>query len=193
MQFPEKILLATHNKGKVQEFQTLFDDMGVTVVGAGDIPEPEETETTFEGNALLKARHARQYTDLPCLADDSGLSVSALNGAPGVYSARWAGPSKDFNMAMGKVWSDIGDNPDKTASFIAVLALLMPDGSEHVVRGEIAGKLVYPPRGDDGFGYDSMFIPNGEDETFAEMGKIRKSLYSHRVKAFDSLKSKLNF
>lgn len=193
MQFPSKILLATHNEGKVQEFQTLFDEMGVTVFGADNIPEPEETETTFEGNALLKARHAREYTDLPCLADDSGLAVTALNGAPGVYSARWAGPSKDFNMAMDKVWKDIGSNEDKSASFVAVLALVMPDGSECVVRGEVAGHLVYPPRGDEGFGYDPMFIPNGEHETFAEMGKMRKSSYSHRVKAFDSLKSKLNF
>lgn len=191
MPFPNKILLASHNKGKIAEFQELFNSLGVIVVGAGDIPEPEETEETFEGNALLKAHHARQYTDLPCLADDSGFAVNAMNGAPGVYSARYAGSSRDFNMAMEKIWNTVGDNPDKSASFVAVLALVMPSGQEIIARGEVDGGLCYPPRGNHGFGYDPMFIPNGEQETFAEMGRVGKSTYSHRIRAFEKLKKQL--
>ena len=189
--FPSKIVLATHNAGKVAEFQTLFEPLNVKIIGAGEVglPEPEETEDTFEGNALLKARHACDITAMPCLADDSGLSVTALNGAPGIYSARWAGENKDFDMAMKKVWDDIGDNPDKSAQFVAVLALVMPDEREFVARGEVAGEICYPPRGDHGFGYDPMFVPEGETQTFAELGKVGKAKYSHRVRAFEILKA----
>jgi XTP/dITP diphosphohydrolase len=192
--FPNKIVLATHNAGKVSEFQALFESMNVKIIGAAQVglPEPEETEDTFEGNALLKARHACEITAMPCLADDSGLAVNALDGAPGIYSARWAGADKDFDMAMKKVWDDIGDNPDKSAAFVAVLALVMPDGREFVARGEVDGNLCYPPRGDDGFGYDPMFIPDGDTQTFAHMGAAGKANYSHRVKAFDGLKAMLN-
>ena len=194
MPFPPKIVLATHNAGKVAEFQTLFDPHQVKIVGATQVglPEPDETEDTFEGNALLKARHACEITAMPCLADDSGLSVNALNGAPGIYSARWAGPHKDFNMAMDKVWADIDDNADKSAAFVAVLALVMPDGREFVARGEVTGKLCYPPRGTEGFGYDPFFMPESESQTFAEMGKAGKAQYSHRVRAFDVLKAMLS-
>ena len=194
MSLPSKILLASHNKGKVAEFQALFAPMDIEIVGADtvDLPEPEETEDTFEGNALLKARHACQFAGLPALADDSGLTVNALNGAPGVYSARYAGPTRDFNAAMERLWNEVGDNPDKSAQFVAVLALVMPDGQEITTRGEIQGNLIYPPRGTEGFGYDPIFIPHGETHTFAELGKAGKAKYSHRVRAFKALQAKLN-
>lgn len=187
--FPNKIVLASHNKGKVAEFQDMFADMNVQIIGADAVglPEPEETEDTFEGNALLKARHACEITAMPCLADDSGLAVNALDGAPGIYSARWAGEHKDFDMAMKKVSDDIGDNTDKGAQFVAVLALVMPDGSEYVARGEVAGDMTYPPRGTHGFGYDPIFVPDGESQTFAELGKDGKEKHSHRKRAFDAL------
>ena len=184
---PPKIVLATHNVGKVIEFQSLFDAYDIKIIGAGDVglPEPEETEDTFEGNALLKARHACAITAMPCLADDSGLSVNALNGAPGIYSARWAGANKDFDMAMKRVWDEIGDNPDKSAKFVAVLALVMPDEREYVARGESKGNLCYPPRfGKYGFGYDPMFIPEGETLSNSELGIDGKQKYSSRKRAF---------
>lgn len=186
MPFPSKIVLATHNAGKVIEFQTMFAPYNVKIIGAGEIglPEPEETEHTFEGNALLKARHACDITAMPCLADDSGLSVNALNGAPGIYSARWAGANKDFNMAMKRVWDEVGNNPDKGAMFVAVLALVMPDEREFVARGEVNGIVCYPPRGIHGFGYDPIFIPESETQTFAELGAEGKDKYSHRRRAF---------
>lgn len=189
MPFPNKIVLASHNKGKIAEFQDMFAPYDVKVIGAGEVglPEPEETEDTFEGNALLKARHACEITAMPCLADDSGLAVNALNGAPGIYSARWAGLSKDFDMAMKKVWDEIGDNTDKGAQFVAVLAFVMPDETEYVARGEVNGNIVYPQRGDHGFGYDPIFVPEAEEQTFAELGKAGKEKYSHRKRAFDAL------
>ncbi|PCH99272.1 MAG: non-canonical purine NTP pyrophosphatase, RdgB/HAM1 family [Alphaproteobacteria bacterium] len=191
MLFPSKIVLATHNAGKVAEFQKLLEPLNVKIIGAGDLglPEPEETEDSFEGNALLKARHACEITAMPCLADDSGLAVTALDGAPGIYSARWAGENKDFDMAMKKVWDDIGDNTDKSAQFVAVLALVMPDEREFVARGEVQGNLCYPSRGDHGFGYDPIFMPENEAQTFAELGAAGKSKYSHRVRAFNLLKA----
>lgn len=184
--FPPKIVLATHNAGKVTEFQSMFEPYDVKIIGAGDIglPEPDEIEDTFEGNALLKARHACEITAMPCLADDSGLAVNALNGAPGIYSARWAGADKDFDMAMKRVWNDIGDSADKSAMFVAVLALVMPDEQEFVSRGEVNGNICYPPRGDHGFGYDPIFMPEDETQTFAELGKDGKDKYSHRRRAF---------
>lgn len=186
---PPKIVLATHNAGKVTEFQTMFEPYNVKIIGAGDIglPEPVETEDTFEGNALLKARHACGITAMPCLADDSGLAVNALNGAPGVYSARYAinhKGEKDFHFAMKKLWDEIGDNADKSAMFVSVLALVMPDGSEFVARGEVNGTLCYPPRGEHGFGYDPIFMPEQETQTFAELGAQGKAQYSHRKRAF---------
>lgn len=189
MPLPSKIVLASHNKGKIAEFQNMFEPFAVRIIGADAVglPEPEETEDTFEGNALLKARHACEITAMPCLADDSGLSVNALNGAPGIYSARWAGPDKDFEMAMDKVWTEIGADKDKSAAFVAVLALVMPDGREFVVRGEVDGELCWPPRGDQGFGYDPIFMPEGHSLTFAEMGMEGKKTYSHRMRAFAKL------
>jgi XTP/dITP diphosphohydrolase len=193
--FPfKKIVLATHNAGKVAEFQAMFDACNVKIIGANTVglPEPEETEDTFEGNALLKARHACEITAMPCLADDSGLSVKALNGEPGIYSARWAindDDEKDFSMAMKKVWDNIGSNPDKSAKFIAVLALVHPDGQEYVAKGEVNGTLTYPPRGEYGFGYDPMFMPENETRTFAELVAKGKDKYSHRHRAFEALLS----
>ena len=191
--FPNKIVLASHNKGKVAEFQDMFAGMDVKIIGADAVglPEPEETEDTFEGNTLLKARHACEITAMPCLADDSGLAVNALDGAPGIYSARWAGEHKDFDMAMKKVSDDIGDNTDKGAQFVAVLALVMPDGTEYVARGEVVGGITYPPRGTHGFGYDPIFVPSGESQTFAQLGKGGKEKHSHRKRAFLALKQLL--
>lgn len=189
MPFPPKIVLASHNKGKIAEFQAMFATYNVKIIGAAELglPEPDETEDTFEGNALLKARHACEITAMPCLADDSGLSVNALNGAPGIYSARWAGVDKDFPMAMKRIWDETGDNPDKSAQFVAVLALVMPDEREFVARGEVQGTLIYPPRGGNGFGYDPMFMPEDELQTFAELGATGKDKYSHRRRAFIGL------
>lgn len=189
MSFPSKIVLATHNAGKVVEFQAMFEPYDVKIIGADKLglPEPEETEDTFEGNALLKARHACEITAMPCLADDSGLAVNALNGAPGIYSARYAineNGEKDFDMAMKRVWDDIGDNPDKGAKFIAVLALVLPNEQEFVSRGEDMGQITYPPRGDKGFGYDPIFVPKDKTLTFAEMEPEEKQSHSHRHRAF---------
>ena len=186
MSFPSKILLASHNQGKIIEFADMFAPYDVKIIGASDVglPEPEETEDTFEGNALLKARHACDITAIPCLADDSGLAVTVLDGAPGIYSARWAGPNKDFDMAMKRIWNEIGEHPDKSACFVAVLALVMPDGREFVARGEVQGELAYPPRGSHGFGYDPMFMPEQETLTFGELGAEGKDKYSHRRRAF---------
>jgi len=189
MPFPKKIVLATHNAGKVTEFQTMFEPYDVKIIGAGDVglPEPEETEDTFEGNALLKARHACDITAMPCLADDSGLAVNALNGAPGIYSARYAtneNGERDFDFGMKKLWDEIAETDDKSAMFVAVLALVMPNETEFVARGEVNGNLCYPPRGDHGFGYDPIFMPEEEIKTFAELGAEGKAKYSHRHRAF---------
>lgn len=177
------LLLATHNKGKVAEFRDMLVGLVDTLTSAREhnLPEPEETETTFVGNAVLKARAAFDATGLPCLADDSGLSVDDLNGDPGVYSARWAGESKDFAMAMRKVNDGLGDANGKDAHFTAVLALALPDGSVETFEGIINGKLVWPPRGDKGFGYDPMFVPDGYDITFGEMEADEKHRISHRA------------
>jgi len=189
MPLPPKIVLASHNREKIAEFQNMFAPFDVRIVGADVIglPEPEETEETFEGNALLKARYACEITAMPCLADDSGLSVTALNGAPGVYSARWAGNNRDFNMAMNRVWTEMGTDMDRSAAFIAVLALVMPDGCEFIAHGKINGELCWPPRGRQGFGYDPIFIPERSTLTFAEMDMEEKGTYSHRARAFAKL------
>ena len=182
-----KLVLATHNKGKVEEIKDLLSPYGVDVVSAGELglPEPDETETTFIGNALIKARAAATATDLPVLADDSGLCVNALNGQPGVYTADWAGKSRDYMMAMTRVNSELGNATDRSGYFIAVLALVMPDGTEQTFEGRCTGQLVWPPRGDDGHGYDPMFTPDGESRTFGEMPLSEKQKYSHRARAFE--------
>lgn len=182
------LVVASHNKGKVVEIGDLVRPFGIETVSAGDLdlPEPEETETTFIGNALLKARAAADASGKVALADDSGLCVDALNGAPGIYSARWAGPSKDFSVAMEKVHTALEDvgGDNRTAHFICALALAWPDGHSEVFEGRVDGFLVWPPRGDKGFGYDPIFQPLTEDITFGEMDPDRKHGMSHRADAF---------
>ncbi|WP_420548434.1 RdgB/HAM1 family non-canonical purine NTP pyrophosphatase [Curvivirga sp.] len=187
----QKLVIATHNKGKVPEIAALLEPYGVEVTSAGElgISEPEETEATFKGNALLKAHHSAKASGLPALADDSGLAVDALDGKPGIYSARWAVKDgvRDFNYAMEKVNDELGENDNRTARFICSLALVWPDGEEACVEGFVEGDIVWPARGDKGFGYDPVFQPKGFDITFAEMEPQRKHEMSHRADAFKKL------
>ncbi|AZU02669.1 non-canonical purine NTP pyrophosphatase [Glycocaulis alkaliphilus] len=184
-------VLASHNAGKIKEIADLVAPFSITVKGAGEmgLEEPEETEKTFSGNALLKARTAAKASGAVALADDSGLEVSALGGEPGVYSARWAGPEKDFRLAMETVEAKLAasGSTDRSARFVCVLALVHPDGAELVFEGEVKGDLVWPPRGDQGFGYDPVFVARGETRTFAEMGAAEKKALSHRAAAFRKL------
>ena len=186
-----KLVVASHNPGKVWEIRKLIAPYGLDAVSAADLglPEPEETEPTFVGNAQLKARAAATGANLPALADDSGLEVDCLGGAPGIYSARWAGPTKDFGLAMKKVAEEVTarhgwSHPGPRANFISVLSLAWPDGTTQDYTGKIHGVLVWPPRGINGFGYDSMFQADGETITFGEMDPQRKNAISHRAQAF---------
>jgi XTP/dITP diphosphohydrolase len=183
-----KLVIASHNPGKVVEITALLAPYRIEGLGAAELglAEPDETGTTFEANAMLKAHAATTATGLPALADDSGLVVPALDGAPGIYSARWAGPGKDFSVAMARVHHELGGN-DRAASFVSVLALAWPDGEEALFRGEIAGTLTWPPRGDNGFGYDPMFIPEGYEQTFGELSSDEKYRIDHRSRAFAKL------
>lgn len=191
-----RIVVASHNPGKVWEIQQLIAPYGLEAVSAKalKLSEPEETEATFSGNARLKAVAAAKASGLPALADDSGLQVDALKGAPGIYSARWAGPSKDFSIAMQKVADEItmrggwtGTGP--RANFISVLCLAWPGGESEIFEGKVFGHLVWPPRGGNGFGYDPMFQPDGADETFGEMAPDEKYAVSHRTRAFAAFKA----
>jgi XTP/dITP diphosphohydrolase len=185
----ERLVTASHNPGKVEEIAALLAPFGIEAVSAGalGLPEPEETGDTFEANAVLKATAAAEASGLPALADDSGLVVPALGGAPGIYSARWAGPAKDFGAAMARVHRELAAR-DRSAFFVAVLALAWPDGGIEWFRGEVAGHLVWPPRGELGFGYDPMFIPDGGSaQTFGEMDPAEKHQISHRARAFAKL------
>ncbi|MCF4166719.1 RdgB/HAM1 family non-canonical purine NTP pyrophosphatase [Zavarzinia compransoris] len=199
MKLSGRLVVASHNKGKVREIGDLLAPFGIAPVSAGSLglPEPEETETTFAGNAELKARAAALASGLPALADDSGLSVEALGGDPGVYSARWAGPSKDFAVAMEKIEALLREKgaltPDaRRAWFTCALSLARPDGTCTTFVGEVHGHLVWPPRGTNGFGYDPVFQADGMDVTFGEMEPAAKHAISHRARAFaqlvDSLK-----
>jgi XTP/dITP diphosphohydrolase len=165
------------------------------VIAAGDLglPEPEETETTFAGNALLKARLAADASGLIALADDSGLSATALGGAPGIYSARWAGPTRDFAMAMAKLEErlEATESGDRSAWFTCALAVAWPDGPAIVVEGRVDGRLRFPPRGDKGFGYDPIFLPEGLERSFGELDAGEKTALSHRTRAFEKLKAAL--
>lgn len=189
-----RIVAATHNLGKVPEIAALLgEDYEILTAGQLNLPEPDETETTFAGNAMLKARHAAALSGEVALADDSGMSVAALDGAPGIFSARWAGPGKDFAVAMKKVedrLEEIGAT-DRTAWFTSALAVAWPDGPCVVVEGEVHGVLTFPPRGDRGFGYDPIFIPEGGDLTFGEMEPAAKEAISHRTRAFAKLRAAL--
>jgi XTP/dITP diphosphohydrolase len=184
-----KLVIATHNKGKLVEIADLLRPFGHECVSAGSlgVSEPEETGDTFEANAALKAHHSCAATGLPALADDSGLCVAALNGDPGLYSARWAGPSRDFGLAMRKVEDALAGKSDRRAFFVAVLALAWPDGHVETFRGEVHGHLVWPPRGANGFGYDPMFVADGRSTTFGEMDPAEKHAISHRAVAFEKL------
>jgi XTP/dITP diphosphohydrolase len=184
----DRLVIASHNPGKVEEISVLLAPFSVDVVSAGalGLPEPEETGDSFEANAALKAHAGAQASGLPALADDSGLVVPALGGAPGIYSARWAGPAKDFRIAMARVQRELGDR-DRSAIFVAVLALAWPDGHAELFRGEVSGHLVWPPRGEHGFGYDPIFVPAGDTRTFGEIEPVEKHRISHRARAFTKL------
>lgn len=186
-----KLVVASHNPGKVWEINQLLAPYGLNAISAGDLnlSEPEETETTFAGNARLKALAAAEGSGLPALADDSGLEVDCLDGAPGIYSARWAGPGKDFGIAMKKVADEISVRngwgpPHPKANFISVLCLAWPDGETQIFEGKVFGHLVWPARGGNGFGYDPMFVADGESKTFGEMEPAEKYAISHRTRAF---------
>ena len=189
-----RLVAATHNPGKAREIEALLDgNYRIVTAGSHNLPEPDETETTFVGNAMLKARHAAEASGEVALADDSGLSVAALDGAPGIFSARWAGPGKDFALAMKKVEERLEEvgSTDRRAWFTSALAVAWPDGPCVVVEGRIDGELVFPPRGDRGFGYDPIFQPEGSELTFGEMDPARKDAISHRARAFARLKAAL--
>jgi len=190
----DRILVATHNAGKLEEMQQLFAPFGVSVVGAAemDLPEPEETETTFVGNARIKAHAASKATGLPALSDDSGIEVEALDNAPGVYTADWAETpnGRDFVMAMTKTHNlleEANAPHPRRARFCATLVLAWPDGHDEVFAGKVNGSLVWPMRGTIGHGYDPMFQPDGYDITFAEMEPAEKNKISHRADAFTQL------
>jgi XTP/dITP diphosphohydrolase len=184
----DRLVIASHNQGKIVEIGALLAPYQVEAIGAPalGLPEPEETESTFERNAALKARAAADATKLPALADDSGLVVPALGGAPGIYSARWAGANRDFAFAMRQVHDKLGDK-DRAAFFVSVLSLVWPDGHQEAFRGEVHGQLSWPPRGENGFGYDPMFIPAGYTQTFGELPHAVKYAIDHRARAFQKL------
>lgn len=196
---PGRLVIASHNRGKVSEIRELLAPFGIEPVSAGDLGlvEPEETGSSFAENALLKARASAEATGIVALADDSGLCVAALGGAPGVYTADWAekqgfegGPGRDWYMAMGKVegkLAEIGPDADRSAEFVCVLALAWPDGESAVFEGRVAGSLTWPPRGTLGFGYDPVFVPAGRSQTFAEIPPHEKHAISHRADAFAKL------
>lgn len=184
----DRLVLASHNAGKLAELRAALSPLGIAVVSAGEagLDAPEETGTTFEENAILKAKAAAAQTGLPALADDSGLAVDGLGGAPGVYSARWAGPDGDHRPAMARIEEEL-DGRDPAARFVCVLALAWPDGHVETTRGEVAGRVLFPPRGEGGFGYDPIFEPQGEDRRFAEMTREEKAGMSHRGRALAAL------
>lgn len=185
----QKLVIASHNQGKVREIGDLLAPFGVETVSAGDLglPEPVEDGLTFIANAEIKALAAATASGLPALADDSGLEVHALGRQPGIYSARWAGPSKDFTVAMKAVNEKLGDTDNRAANFTCALTLAWPDGHMESFEGKVFGDLVWPMRGDKGFGYDPVFVPTGHEVTFAEMEPADKHAMSHRADAFRQL------
>ena len=190
----QRLVAATHNPGKARELAALMDGrFEVICAGDLDLPEPEEPETTFAGNALVKARAAADASGLVALADDSGLCVAALDGAPGVHSARWAGPGKDFGSAIRKVEARLAESGSEDASawFVCALCVAWPDGPAVVVEGRIDGTLSFPPRGTKGFGYDPIFVAEGMARTFGELDPAEKDAVSHRARAFAQLKAAL--
>jgi len=189
---PGKLVIASHNKGKLAEIAALLGPYGIEPVSAAslDVPEPDETGTSFAANAELKARFSADLTGLPALADDSGLCVEALDGDPGIFSARWAGPTKDFGLAMELVHENlaaVGPDAGRDAHFVCALSLCWPDGEILTVEGRIDGHLCWPPRGTNGFGYDAMFVPWHHELSFGEMDFDKKHAMSHRAEAFRKL------
>lgn len=189
-----KLLIATHNQGKLEEMERLFEPFGITLTSnkALSLPEPEETEDNFIGNARIKAHAAAKASGLPALADDSGIEVDALGGAPGVYTADWAETpnGRDFPMAMTKTWNElekINAPAPRVSRFCCTLVLAWPDGHDEVYEGKIEGQCVWPMRGEQGHGYDPMFMPDGYDITFGEMDRWEKNKISHRANAFAKL------
>ena len=186
-----KLVIASHNEGKVTEMAELLDPYGIEAVSASalGLAEPEETGETFADNAKIKAIEAAKASGLPSLADDSGLEVAGLGGAPGIHSARWGGAERDFGLAMARVKQelDAAGVTDDRANFTCALALGLPDGSNQVFEGRVFGTIVWPPRGDRGFGYDPIFVPHGFRDTFGEMEPAQKHAMSHRARAFDKL------
>jgi XTP/dITP diphosphohydrolase len=199
MKLSGKLVIATHNAGKLREMRELLAPYGVEAISAGELglSEPEETGVDFVSNALIKARAAAKSADLPAFADDSGLCVEALGGAPGIYSARWAGESKDFSAAMAKIDDEVkkSGSPSRRAHFVSALAVVWPDGQEFTVEGKVFGDLTFPTRGTAGFGYDPCFTPDGHSRTFGEMSAEEKhgipadgsEALSHRARAFQIL------
>jgi XTP/dITP diphosphohydrolase len=199
MKLSGKLVIATHNAGKLREMRELLAPYGVEAISAGELglSEPEETGVDFVSNALIKARAAAKSADLPAFADDSGLCVEALGGAPGIYSARWAGESKDFSAAMAKIDDEVkkSGSPSRRAHFVSALAVVWPDGQEFTVEGKVFGDLTFPTRGTAGFGYDPCFTPDGHSRTFGEMSAEEKhgipadgsEALSHRARAFQML------
>lgn len=187
----DRLVIASHNAGKVAEIADLLTPLGIAVQSAGDLglPEPVEDGVTFVENAVLKARAAVLGCDLPALADDSGLAVTALDGAPGIYSARWAETpdGRNFDAAMARVQSELGDSADRSAHFVCVLALAWPDGHVETFEGQVAGEIVWPPRGERGFGYDPIFRAIGHERTFGEIDPNAKHAISHRAVAFQKM------
>lgn len=186
-----RLVVASHNAGKVREIRELLASFGADVVSAGELglPEPDETGTTFIANAELKALASARGSNLPSLSDDSGLAVAALNGAPGIYSARWAGAAKDFGAAMARIERELAGKADRRAKFVCALSLAWPDGHCETFEGEVHGHLEFPPRGTMGFGYDPIFVADGHTVTFAEMEPAAKHAISHRAAAFKQLVS----
>ncbi len=182
----DRLVLASHNRGKHREFEALLAPFGVRLLLASELglAEPDETAPDFAGNALIKAHAAARASGLPALADDSGFAVAALGGAPGVLSARWGGPARDFAAAMRRVHDEAGSRADRRAAFHCVVALACPDGREAVFDGAVHGTWCWPPRGTNGFGYDPIFVADGERLSFAEMTEAAKEAISHRARAF---------
>jgi XTP/dITP diphosphohydrolase len=187
----DTVVIATHNQGKARELAELFAPIGIDTVSAGalGLPEPEETGASFADNAKIKAVAASTASGMLAVADDSGLEVAALGGAPGIHSARWSGPTRDFRLAMERVNRELeaSGSTDRSARFVCALALGQPSGVTMVRIGKINGTIVWPPRGDRGFGYDPIFVPDGYTETFGEMDPVFKNDMSHRMRAFEKL------
>jgi XTP/dITP diphosphohydrolase len=194
LQRGQKLVVATHNQGKVREILDLLGPYGIEAVSAGELglPEPDETGHMYAENAAIKAHAAAKASGLTALADDSGIAVDALDGAPGIFSANWAGPGRDFAPAMARVERELAargarEPSERRAHFVSALVLAWPDGHQELFEGRVFGQVVWPPRGSNGFGYDPMFVPDGHAVTFGEMDAARKDALSHRARAFEKL------